>query len=162
VEFVDDLEGRRRELVADVVGDPALRRWDGAWAYQLAVVVDDAHMGIGRVVRGADLLASTARQILLAGALGITPPRRWAHVPLLLDPEGKRLSKREGAADLGALMERRVDARRVIAWLARTCGLVEPEVTHATPEELLRRFVPERIDLEAAKRPHPAPSFEVP
>jgi glutamyl-tRNA synthetase len=162
VEFVDDLAGRQREVVSDVVGDPALRRWDGAWAYQLAVVVDDARMGIGRVVRGADLLASTARQILLARALGLEPPRRWAHVPLLLDREGRRLSKRERAADLGALMERRVDARRVVAWLAATCGLVGPEVTHVTPRELLPAFEPRRIDLEAASRIPAPPALDHP
>src|ERR1700694_209987 len=93
VTFHDQLAGRQQQHVQNVVGDFILRRADGIFAYQFAVVVDDALMRINQVVRGADLLASTARQILLYEALGFAVPT-FAHVPLVMDNEGKRLSKR--------------------------------------------------------------------
>lgn len=99
VEFDDALLGRQRQDVAREVGDFVLRRADGHWAYQLAVVVDDADQGITDVVRGADLLDSTARQILLQRALGLPTPR-YAHLPLLLDAHGRKLSKSEAAHPL--------------------------------------------------------------
>lgn len=99
VEFDDRLLGRQRQDVAREVGDFVLRRADGHWAYQLAVVVDDADQGITDVVRGADLLDSTARQILLQRALRLPTPR-YAHLPLLLDARGRKLSKSEAAHPL--------------------------------------------------------------
>lgn len=99
VEFDDLLLGRQRQDVAREVGDFVLRRADGHWAYQLAVVIDDAEQGITDVVRGADLLDSTPRQILLQRALGLTTPR-YAHLPLLLDAHGRKLSKSEAAHPL--------------------------------------------------------------
>ena len=93
-------------------------------AYQLAVVVDDGLMGISEVVRGCDLLGSTARQIYLAGLLGLTPPR-FGHVPLLMSPDGRRLSKRDHDLDLGAIRDRGVSPRRVIGRLAGLVGLAE-------------------------------------
>ena len=125
--FGDRVLGRRCQDVAREVGDFVLRRGDGAWAYQLAVVVDDAAMAITHVTRGADLLDSTARQILLQRALGLPEPIH-AHVPLLLGLRGEKLSKRDGAPDLGQLRERGVDPRLVVAALARSCGLLEPGV----------------------------------
>lgn len=97
VGFVDRLLGH----VEGVVDDFVVRRADGVVGYQLAVVVDDADQGIGEVVRGADLAASTPRQILLARLLGLTVPRH-AHVPLVLGPDGERLAKRHrpGEAEL--------------------------------------------------------------
>jgi glutamyl-tRNA synthetase len=88
-----------------VVDDFVLRRGDGAVAYNLAVVVDDAQQGIDQVVRGDDLLSSAPRQAYLASLLGSTPPE-YVHVPLALDAEGKRLAKRDGAVTHAELGER--------------------------------------------------------
>lgn len=96
VEFDDGLQGRIVQDVHAEVGDFVLRRADGYWAYQLAVVVDDGAQQVTDVVRGADLLDSTPRQILLQQALGLPTPR-YLHLPLLLGPEGRKLSKSEAA-----------------------------------------------------------------
>lgn len=95
--FEDRWLGPQEQDVARAVGDMALRRADGLWAYQLAVVVDDAAQGVTDVVRGADLLGSTARQRVLGRLLGL-PALRYLHVPLILDPaSGLKLSKQNGA-----------------------------------------------------------------
>lgn len=96
IEFLDRIQGAQSQDVARDVGDFVLRRADGFWAYQLAVVVDDAAQGVTDVVRGADLLASTPRQILLQRALGLPTPR-YAHLPLELDATGTKLSKADAA-----------------------------------------------------------------
>ncbi|MGJ7904544.1 tRNA glutamyl-Q(34) synthetase GluQRS [Lysobacter sp. 1R34A] len=101
VEFDDFLRGAQSQDVAGEVGDFVLRRADGYWAYQLAVVVDDAAQAISDVVRGADLLDSTPRQILLQAALGLPTPR-YAHLPLLLDAQGRKLSKSDAARPVDA------------------------------------------------------------
>lgn len=142
VGFDDLVLGPCRQDVAREVGDFVLRRGDGAWAYQLAVVVDDAAMAITHVTRGADLLDSTARQILLQRALGLPVPVH-AHVPLLVGPDGEKLSKRHGAPDLGQLRERGLDPRLVVGSLARSCGLVPADLdpdTRIEPRELLAGF----------------------
>jgi glutamyl-tRNA synthetase len=121
-----------------------VRRSDGIVAYQLAVVVDDALMGITQVVRGADLLTSTARQLALHDALGSPRPAEYAHVPLALDAAGARMAKRDAAAGLGPLRERGVPPERVLGRLAASCG-IWPEGEPATPAALLAAFRPERI-----------------
>jgi len=92
ISFDDLIQGPQSQDVARDVGDVVLRRSDGLWAYQLAAVVDDADQGVTHVVRGADLLESTARQILLQRTLGLPTPR-YAHLPLVLGADGCKLSK---------------------------------------------------------------------
>lgn len=96
VEFDDRIRGRQHHDVASDTGDFVLRRRDGLHAYQLAVVVDDALQGVTDIVRGADLLDNTARQIVLQNALGYGSPR-YAHLPVVLNASGQKLSKRSGA-----------------------------------------------------------------
>ena len=125
VRFHDRLQGELAFRPSVETGDFVVRRKDGVAAYQLAVVVDDAAMEITDVLRGADLLSSTARQLLLYRALALQPPR-WAHVPLLVGPDGERLAKRHGAVSLRELRERRVRPEVVVGWLAASCGLAAP------------------------------------
>lgn len=139
VEVEDQICGKLVQGVRDEVGDFVLRRNDGAWAYQLAVVVDDAAMGITDVVRGADLVESTPRQVLLQRSLDLPTPR-YAHVPLVLGPDGAKLAKRHGAPDLSALREGGANPRRVIAALARSLGLIPPEVDALAPAALVDEF----------------------
>lgn len=122
VGFNDRVQGRVEEDTAAAVGDFVLKRRDGAFAYQLAVVVDDLAMGVTEVVRGVDLLDSTARQLHLIGALGGNVPA-YAHVGLVVNEAGEKLSKRDGALALAALRERGVAAESVVGWLAHSLGL---------------------------------------
>ena len=142
VEFEDRVMG----AAAGVVDDFVVRRGDGAPAYNLAVVVDDAEQCVREVVRGADLLDSIPRQLLLARLLGLAPPRH-AHVPLVLGPDGARLAKRHGSvtlADRRALGE--PDAA-VVGWMAASAGLAEPG-EHVDAADLVERFDPARIGRE--------------
>ncbi len=143
VAFHDEVAGATAFDPAAEGGDFVVRRRDGAAAYQLAVVVDDAAMGITHVVRGADLLASTARQLVLYRALGLAPPA-FLHVSLLLGADGARLAKRHGAAALGELRTAGVPPERVVGWLAATCGLAAPGEWLA-PRELLPRWDAARL-----------------
>ena len=102
-------------------GDFIVRRKDGAWAYQLAVVVDDALMGVTEVVRGRDLLLSSPQQIYLARLLGFTPPH-FVHLPLLCNPAGQRLSKRDHSLDMAHLRQRFTPGQ-LIGLLAHAVGL---------------------------------------
>jgi glutamyl-tRNA synthetase len=131
-----------------------LRRGDGLFAYQLAVVVDDGAMGITQVLRGADLLASTARQILLHRLLGQREPR-WAHVPLVIAGGGERLSKRDKSLSLSALRKRGVDPRQVVAHLARLSGLAAPDACE--PRDLLAGFSLSKVPPREAVRIDPLP-----
>ncbi|WP_116137253.1 tRNA glutamyl-Q(34) synthetase GluQRS [Trinickia diaoshuihuensis] len=101
IAFDDRWQGRQTQNLALEVGDFVLKRADGQWAYQLAVVVDDAEQGITHVVRGADLLDSTARQIYLQRCLGVPTPS-YLHVPVVTDAQGEKLSKQTGARELDA------------------------------------------------------------
>lgn len=131
--FEDAIVGRVEE---DVGGDFVVRRADGLFAYQLAVVVDDAEQGVTQVVRGADLLESTPRQIALQRALGYPTPS-YAHLPLVVNPDGSKLGKREGALPLPALDEGRV--RETLAAALRHLGLsVDAEPPRAMLEAALR------------------------
>ncbi len=145
--FVDRILGRRCQSVRDEVGDFVLRRADGAWAYQLAVVVDDATMQVTEVLRGADLWESTPRQILLQRMLGYATPS-YAHVPLVVGPDGEKLNKRHGAPDLSALREADVDPRAVVAALARSANLIDAEVERLTASELIAGFDSAKIPRE--------------
>jgi len=137
VELEDGVVGRFRVDVQREVGDFLLARRDGFFAYQLAVVVDDAQMNVNQVLRGDDLLSSAARQWHLQRALDLPHPR-WFHVPLVLDQHGERLAKRRGDLALGALRAAGVDPRRLVAWAARSAGLECPEPLAA--RELLASF----------------------
>ena len=141
VEFGDDLQGPQRELLESTSGDVVLRRSDGVVAYQLAVVVDDAAQGVTHVVRGADLLASTARQLRLYELLGLTPTPGYAHVPLLLGEDGERLAKRHGAVGLDQLRGQGADPRALVGRLAHSAGLLE-RAEPCTPGDLVRGFDP--------------------
>ena len=143
IEFSDLAFGTRREVLARECGDFLVRRSDGVVAYQLAVVVDDALMGVNQVVRGCDLLGSCARQIYLGRLLGYEPPT-YGHVPLLVAPDGRRLSKREKDLDLGALRERGVRPERIVGTLAATVGFCE-ENDDVTPQELVPCFSWDKI-----------------
>ena len=105
-------------------GDFVVRRSDGAFAYQLAVVADDAAMAMDEVVRGNDLLSSTPKQLVLYRGLGLPEPA-FGHVPLLVDGEGVRLSKRQQGITLRELRERGLTAERLVGYLARLLGLRE-------------------------------------
>ncbi len=123
VELTDGLQGLYRENLAADCGDFLLRRSDGMFAYQLAVVVDDALTGVNEVVRGRDLLSSTPRQMYLYRLLGFEPPHFY-HIPLLLREDGTRLAKRDSALDLGALRDRFSSPAPLIGMLAYTAGLL--------------------------------------
>jgi glutamyl-tRNA synthetase len=140
--FDDRLHGR----VEGAVDDFVLWRWDDTPAYNLAVVVDDADQAVGELVRGDDLLDTTPRQVLLQRALGLPTPA-YAHVPLVLAPDGDRLAKRHGAvtlADRAALGETSAD---VVAWMAASLGLAEPD-ERPTARELVARFDPATVPRE--------------
>lgn len=125
--LVDLVAGAYSGLVDDVV----VRRNDGVPAYNLAVVIDDHLQGVERVVRGADLLASTPRQIHLQRLLGFTTPE-YAHVPLVVGDDGERLAKRHGAVTLADLARSSVSADRVRAVVARSLGR-EPSTADDAP-----------------------------
>ena len=143
VVFCDLAYGPQREVLARECGDFLVRRSDGVVAYQLAVVVDDALMGVTQVVRGRDLLGSCARQSYLAGLLGWEAPE-YGHVPLLVAPDGRRLSKRDRDLDLGVLREHGVEPERVVGTLGHAVGLVD-KGWEGTPSELVGEFAWEKI-----------------
>ena len=137
IAFVDGHLGPYAENLARDCGDFYLRRADGVFAYQLAVVVDDALMGVTEVVRGADLLSSTPRQLWLYRELGLTPPAFY-HLPLLLDHQGRRLSKRDGDQSLEHLRARYAP-EEIVGKLAFAAGL-QAAPRPAAPADLARTF----------------------
>lgn len=134
IRFADGLCGPAQQCLASAVGDFVLRRADGLFAYQLAVVVDDAESGVNQVVRGADLLTSTPRQIFLHTCLG-NPLPHYVHLPLALAANGEKLSKRHGSVAIGSPLEGG-------AWLWRALHFLGQDV----PSEL--RFASCRDVLE--------------
>jgi len=148
VRFEDGLYGPVEQAVARAVGDFVIARADGVPAYQLAVVVDDALMGMTDVVRGADLLLSTPRQLLLYRAFGYRAPR-FLHVPLVVDATGERLAKRQGAVGLGPLRDGGFTSAHIVGALAASAGLVSPGA-RLTPRELLDVFDPASLSREPA------------
>lgn len=139
VTVVDRLHGQRVGVADDIV----LRRNDGVPAYHLAVVVDDDDQGIEEVVRGDDLLDATLGQAHLLDLLG-RPRPTWAHVPLVLGPDGERLAKRHGSVTLADLAAEGVSPDQVRARLAASVGLTEPGEPAPLPL-LLERFDPGRL-----------------
>ena len=144
--FTDGLQGRYCENLAADCGDFIIRRADGVYAYQLAVVTDDADGGITQVVRGMDLLSSTPRQLYLYELLGKTPPAFY-HVPLLVAPDGRRLSKRERDLDMGAL-RKTMSAEDLLGRLAYLAGILEQEES-ISAAELATVFTWDNVKKEA-------------
>lgn len=136
--FDDLFRGPVRLTRDDVGGDFVVWKSQGGPAYQLAVVVDDADNGVTVVVRGDDLVSSTPRQLLLYRALGLTPPA-FAHVPLVVGPDGRRLAKRHGDTRLSSLRAAGVRAEQVVGLLAWSCGW-QAEPIPVTAADLVPRF----------------------
>lgn len=144
--FTDEHYGMQTANLSADCGDFILRRSDGVYAYQLAVVIDDALMGITQIVRGADLLSSTPMQLYLYRLLGLTPPT-FCHIPLLVDADGRRLAKRDGDLEIGLLRKRFGSPEPIIGLLAYLAGQLEkPEPIKAA--ELLPLFDAEKIPRE--------------
>lgn len=136
--FEDMVQGRYEQNLAHDCGDFLIRRSDQAFAYQLAVVVDDATQGVTSIVRGVDLLCSTPQQLYLQELLGLDHPR-YAHIPLLVAEKNRRLSKRDHDAGIEELLARFKTPEAIIGHIAGICGLA-PTCDPATPEQLLATF----------------------
>lgn len=145
ISFVDGHYGAQSVNLAHQVGDFIIRRKDGAWAYQLAVVIDDALMGVTEVVRGCDLLLSSPQQMYVAQLLGFTSPQ-FIHLPLLCNAQGQRLSKRDGGLDMASLRQSNT-APEIIGKLAQIAGL-QSTPDPVTPEDLLASFSWEKVPQE--------------
>lgn len=138
ISATDRVYGEVREVLAQECGDFLIRRSDGVFAYQLVVVVDDAQMGVTEVVRGQDLLSSVPRQIYLQRLLGLPQPS-YAHVPMLVAPDGRRLSKREHDCDMGELRATFGSPERLLGRLAAASGLASDSRPRSA-EELIEPF----------------------
>lgn len=150
ITFTDRHCGDYHENLARDCGDFILRRSDGLWGYQLAVVVDDALSGVTEVVRGRDILSATPRQTYLLETLGYPLPQ-YAHIPLLMDSQGRRLAKRDRDLDLTALLHR-FTPEEILGMLAWSAGLL-PEVCPITLEGLIPLFSWERVKHEDLRLP---------
>ena len=131
-QFTDLVQGDYSLNLATACGDMVVRRADGVYVYQLAVTVDDAEAGVTEVVRGMDLLSSAPRQMYLQETLGFPHPV-YGHVPMLLSPDGRRLSKRDRDLDLGVLRQRMTSAE-LIGALAFAAGLLEKNIPISAAE----------------------------
>ena len=155
-EVNDLVQGLYRENLATDCGDFVVRRADGVFVYQLAVTVDDGEAGITEVVRGMDLLSSAPRQMYLQELFGFRHPA-YAHVPMLLAPDGRRLSKRDRDLDLGILRQR-MTPQQLMGILACSAGLLEkPETVSAT--ELATFFSWDRVRKDSVCLHEKAVSF---
>jgi glutamyl-Q tRNA(Asp) synthetase len=152
IRFVDRVQGTQAQAVEREVGDFVLRRADGVLAYQLAVVVDDAEQGVTDVVRGADLLDSTARQILLQRLLGLPMPR-YLHVPIALDAAGDKLSKQTGALP-APLVSAAPEAARQGATIRKALAFLGQPETESLAEAV-RNWNPALIPSRRALAPAP-------
>lgn len=139
----DLIQGGFRQMLDEDCGDFLIRRSDGAFAYQLAVVVDDAEQGITSIVRGMDLLCSTPQQMYLQALLGFPQPQ-YAHIPLLVGEKDRRLSKRDHDASLDALLHRFGTARGIIGHIAWLTGIIDSDEP-CSPDELLSCFDLDRL-----------------
>lgn len=144
--FTDLAQGEYRQNLATDCGDFVVRRADGVYVYQLAVTVDDGESGVTEVVRGADLLSSTPRQMYLQELFSFPQPR-YGHVPMLLAPDGRRLSKRDRDLDLGALRQR-MSAEALLGTLAYAAGLIHRREP-VSAQELMGEFTWDRLRREA-------------
>jgi glutamyl-tRNA synthetase len=141
VDFTDAFSGPHHFDVERQLGDFVIAKGDGTPAYQLAVVIDDADMGVSEIVRGDDLIDSTPRQILLYRALGLEDRiPTYCHVPLVIGPDGRRLAKRHGDTRLASYRSAGVPAGRILALLARWCGISDVTGDAVTARDLLGRF----------------------
>jgi glutamyl/glutaminyl-tRNA synthetase len=153
VAWGDLLLGPQQDEPETITGDPLLFRRDGCFAYHLAVVVDDGDQGVTEVVRGADLRAVTATQIRIQEALGLPRPA-YAHLGLVVAPDGSRLGKRAGALGLGALMAKGLSSAEIIGWLGWSLGCMEePEACSAA--DLIRAFEWDRVPKGEVRIPEP-------
>ncbi len=142
----DLLQGTYKENLAADCGDFVVRRSDGFYVYQLAVTVDDGEAGVTEVVRGTDLLSSAPRQMYLQSLFGFPHPR-YAHVPLLIAPDGRRLSKRDRDMDLGYLRQI-TTAEKLLGALAHACGLTDSN-SPVSARELITEFDWQKVRNEA-------------
>ena len=145
IAFRDLLQGNYEEELKRDCGDFILRRSDGVYAYQLAVVVDDAAMGVTQVVRGSDLLSSAPRQLWLQDRLSLPHPE-YGHLPLLLASDGRRLAKRDRDLELGRLQEE-FTAPEIVGRLAFAAGLIDRR-SAISPRELVPLFSWEKLPKE--------------
>ena len=144
-EFTDRVQGFYQENLAADCGDFVVRRADGAYVYQLAVTVDDGEAGVTEVVRGRDLLSSAPRQMYLQELFGFHHPS-YAHVPMLLAADGRRLSKRDKDLDLGQLRQN-VSAQQLLGWLAYSAGLMDKRQP-VSARELVAEFSWDKLKKE--------------
>ena len=144
-EFTDKVQGLYRQDLSAECGDFVVRRADGVYVYQLAVTVDDGEAGVTEVVRGMDLLSSAPRQMYMQELFGFSHPE-YAHVPMLMAPDGRRLSKRDRDLDLGVLRQR-MKPEELIGILAHSCGLIEKNEP-ISAAELAQEFSWDKVKIE--------------